>query len=118
MLGIRAFTGIEYANLTLGQSGCDIIFKTFDVPATDDAEEKEGIYTSVQNISNDGVLIQARSTLQGSDFAQNGTYAHSEVSSTNYITISAGDSIVGRFDKVSLFEPSSGTSVIKLTKGE
>lgn len=116
-MALRKYSPVELAAMAIGQSGFDIIAKAYDAGATDEAEEKEGSYLSVQNISNAGALVQIQSINAGSDFAVDGTYLHHETSSTNYITISAGDTIHGNFDKISLYEPASGTSTLKLGKG-
>jgi hypothetical protein len=61
------------------------------------------------------IQIQARSINGGDDLAIDGVYAHGTIAS--YIALPGGDTIYGRFDRVSIEEPGTGINTIRMIKG-
>ena len=118
--GTYSYHGDTGSNLSLSGAGNEILSITKNVGATVDEVEwtsagsDDGLYAiAIKNVSSSPVAIQAQSVV-GDDFSK-GSYTHG--STLLYLEITPGDIIHGKFDKISLEEPSTGTSSIKIIKG-
>jgi hypothetical protein len=116
--GTYSYHGDTGSNLSLSGAGNEILSITKNVGATVDEVEWDskygGLYAiAIKNVSSATVAIQAKSVV-GDDFSK-GSYTHGNTAL--YLEITPGDIIHGKFDKISLEEPSSGTSSIKIIKG-
>ena len=117
--GTYSYHGDTGSNLSLSGAGNEILSITNDGAPTDEVEwtsagSRDGLYAiAIKNVSSSPVAIQAQSVV-GDDFSK-GSYTHG--TTLLYIEITPGDLIHGKVDKISLEEPSSGTSSIKIIKG-
>ena len=71
---------------------------------------------SVSVTSGDNAVRQKINKI-GDDFAANGVYAHSTSSNANYIKLLEGDSMLGKFETISIYEPTSGAAIWKFLIG-
>tara|TARA_Y100001963_G_scaffold142814_1_gene212884 strand:- start:760 stop:1086 length:327 start_codon:yes stop_codon:yes gene_type:complete len=92
--GVREFTGDEISNITIGQSGFDIL------PAgTYLASDKSIDYwIAIKAIDGDAeVKAHTYPNVGGDDFSTNGDYA-----TGSNLTVEDGDMIYGAFDKITV----------------
>lgn len=88
--GIREFTGEEVSNLTMGQSGFDVL-----TGSTTLASAKGISYWVAIKAVNADADVKASSLTPGADFATNGVYATGSA-----LTIEDGDIVYGAFDAI------------------
>ena len=118
--GNYAYLGEENSGLSLVGAGSTILNFVGDVILPEpgfiesDITSEDYYYIAIKNVSEGNAAIQARS-IYLDDFSQTGAYSHG--TTARYIEIPYGDIIYGKFDKVSLEEPSLGTSSLRLIKG-
>tara|TARA_R100000808_G_C2154717_1_gene165960 strand:+ start:7291 stop:7680 length:390 start_codon:yes stop_codon:yes gene_type:complete len=123
--GTYKYAGDEGSNLSLCGAGQELLIITGD-PSTTDPTYVEATFTKDTGyciaIKNTGtgttpVGIIAKSVVADDlTLAADGVYNHGNETG-DYFQLAYGDTIYGKFEKVSLEEPSIGRSIVKLIKG-
>ena len=116
-LGLNLYSGVTPAGIHLSSTG----FKIYQIANTaigatvqHDAPDYE-IFIMVKNISksnNADIQLRFDNTRSGvvtDDFAKNATYS---TSTLNTLTLEVQDLLYGRFNKLLINRPASGTSII------
>ena len=123
--GTRAYYGEEASNISLVGAGSKILTETSVIGPVTYSRITFGPHigldgseycVAIKCISETSVSVQARSVI-GDNLTKNalGVYLHGDT--LNYIELTYGDIIYGKFDEVSIEEPASGSTNVQLIKG-
>ncbi len=115
--GLKSYQGEVSSNISLVGSGFKVISEVGEAggPTYTEATFSGPYCVAIKNISSTTVQVQAQS-IEADDFTKGSSY--SKTTGTNYIGLTFGDIIYGKFDKVAIEEPSTLiTQSIQLIKG-
>ena len=133
----KKFHAIESGHLQYEQAGCDIFKKTalliggLDhsiLYAGEGTTSSNSVYFNIPGPNPYWIAVQALTNIEvtplqmetyksfkkADDFCKDGTFA---ANSANYLELSPGDIVYGRFKTVSILKPTSGEYNIRLIRG-
>jgi hypothetical protein len=119
-VGNRNWFPTETTNIAVSQLGFEVIsiastsLSTSTIHTID--SDKEFVIAAIQNVNTHNIEVQAQKLddVKGDDLSTTGEYNPLQ---SRWLTMYPEDIIYGRFEKVALKKPTSGTDYLKLTKG-